>query len=123
MEPRVGIRIGILVTGAVLISGCVEEKPVEKPPIKCVIENCHGLNISCGPNVPEVCTEIYMLGDGCREYASCRIIDGKCQLTKEPEFDECKSCVEKCLEDFKDDATEVFQCESECREKLKEEVA
>ena len=49
---------------------------------KCGIENCHGLNITCGPNIPEVCTENYMLGDCCRRYASCEIIEGECKLVK-----------------------------------------
>jgi len=84
------------------------------PPPECGIENCHGLNITCGPDVPEFCTEIYMLGDKCRKYASCEIIEGECKLVESEKFLECKACVEKCMEDFKNDNAGVFECESEC---------
>lgn len=82
----------------------------------CGIENCHGLDITCGPNIPEVCDMMYMAGDNCRQYASCEIINGKCQLIKSPKFEECKSCVERCKLDFKDDQIKFFKCESKCTE-------
>ena len=67
----------------------------------CGIENCHGLNITCGTNIAKVCTENYAIGDGCRRYASCEIIGGKCQLAKSEKFDTCKSCIEKYLQNSK----------------------
>ena len=81
---------------------------------KCGIENCHGLDLSCGSDVPEACTELYALGDNCRQFADCEVVDGACQLKKEPEFDECVSCVEQCLEDSKDDIADAFECENRC---------
>jgi len=39
----------------VAVSGCTQQK--------CGIENCHGLDITCGSDVPDACTEIYMIGD------------------------------------------------------------
>jgi len=95
------------------------DKPIKLPPQiseKCGIENCHGLDITCGPNVADVCTEIYMAGDNCRRYANCQTIDGQCVLEKTPKFDSCKSCVEKCGIDYKDNQIEFFQCESKCAE-------
>jgi len=83
---------------------------------KCGIENCHGLDITCGPNVSEVCDMMYMAGDNCRQYVGCQIVDGKCQLVKNQKFDLCKSCVEKCSVDFKDDQIKFFECESKCTE-------
>jgi len=80
---------------------------------KCGIENCHGLDIKCGPNIPEVCTAIYKLGDFCRQFASCEIVNGKCQLIKSAEFDECKACVDECS---KLTGSETFDCEHNCRE-------
>lgn len=94
------------------------EKPIQLPPQisgKCGMENCHGLDITCGPNVPDVCTEIYMAGDNCRQYVSCQIVDGGCQLIKTQRFNDCKSCVEKCSVDFEDDQIKFFECESKCR--------
>jgi hypothetical protein len=91
--------------------------PLKSPsPItdKCGIENCHGLDITCGSNVPEACTEIYMAGDNCRQFASCEIIDGDCQLVTTEKFESCKACVEQCEEDYADDQIKFFQCESQC---------
>jgi len=80
----------------------------------CGIENCHGLEIACGPNIPEVCTESYMLGDRCRQYASCKVIDGKCQQIKSEKFQQCRSCVQNCSKDFKNDVLKLWACESRC---------
>ncbi|VVB75045.1 Uncharacterised protein [Candidatus Tiddalikarchaeum anstoanum] len=41
----------LIISILVLISGCTAQK--------CGIENCHGLDITCGPNIPEVCTTLY----------------------------------------------------------------
>lgn len=80
---------------------------------ECGLENCHGLELSCGSNAPEVCAENYELGDFCRQYASCQIIDGRCQLSKSQEFDLCKLCVEDCEKEK--DNQKVFECENGCR--------
>jgi hypothetical protein len=82
--------------------------------IECGMENCHGLEISCGPNIAEVCTMVYMPGDGCRQYANCAVIDGKCQVIIKPEFELCKSCVENCQTQFAEDPEAFFACESDC---------
>ena len=89
---------------------------------KCGIENCHGLDITCGPNIPNVCTEIYMIGDGCRQYAKCEIINGKCQLVQNKKFEDCKSCVEKCSEDFSNDPIKLSQCAYKCAEAEEEQT-
>lgn len=83
---------------------------------KCGLENCHGLELSCGPNVPDVCTFLYQLGDNCRQYAKCEVVNNRCQLITEPKFTQCKSCVEKCLADFKDDPVKTSACEGRCQD-------
>lgn len=93
------------------------EKPIKLPPQisgRCGIENCHGLNITCGPNVPETCDMMYGAGDNCRQYASCQKTNGQCQLVKTNKFDACKSCVERCEQNFKNNQIDLFQCESKC---------
>ncbi len=80
---------------------------------KCGIENCHGLDISCGPNVPDACTAIYMLGDFCREYAKCEVVDGQCTFVESDYFKVCKACVDKCNQKSGQDA---FACEQQCRD-------
>jgi len=57
---------------------------------ECGIENCHG-NIVCGPNVVEICDEMYSEGDICRQYESCKVVDGQCTVERAPEFYSCES--------------------------------
>ena len=83
---------------------------------KCGIENCHGLNITCGPNVPDACSMMYAAGDNCRQFASCQIINDRCNLEKSQKFDSCKACVKKCEQDFLSDQIKFFECESKCAE-------
>lgn len=85
--------------------------PSSSPP-RCGIENCHGLDIVCGPNPPDFCTELYQLGDFCRQFAYCEIVGSNCQLAPDLRFDQCKSCVEKCEQLS---GQEAFECENECR--------
>jgi len=94
-------------------------KPIKLPlqiSGKCGIENCHGLDITCGPNVPEACDMMYMAGDNCRQFVTCQTIDDQCILKKFPKFDNCKACVEKCEQDYPNDQIKFFECESMCVE-------
>lgn len=86
-------------------------RPNKKKTDVCGISNCHGAEVTCGVPV-EMCTMEYALGDFCREFASCYLSNGYCELEKEPEFDSCISCVKKCQEL---DAMSGFECENECR--------
>ena len=90
-----------------------------EPVLKCGIESCHGMDIVCGSNVPDVCTEVYMLGDGCRQFAKCGVIAGQCQSVQSPRFDQCKTCVKKCESDFAKDNAKMFECESGCLQPVK----
>ncbi|NCU42013.1 MAG: hypothetical protein EOM19_04845 [Candidatus Moranbacteria bacterium] len=86
-------------------------------PDSCQALSCHGTDIQCGVQEnPIQCTEIYQIGDSCRQYAHCQMVGGACMLIKEDFFDTCVSCVEKCEEKFagSDDSSEVFLCENSC---------
>jgi len=85
------------------ISGCSQQD--------CDIENCHGLDISCGSNIPDSCTESYGLGDFCRQFAACEIIESECQLVEDQVFEDCKACVNECI-----GLEDPWECESNCRE-------
>jgi hypothetical protein len=94
-------------------------KPIKLPSIiseECGIEQCHGLDITCGPNVPDLCTMMYVAGDSCRQFVNCQNIDGQCTLEKSSRFDMCKNCVEECELNFSDDPVNFFDCESRCAE-------
>lgn len=88
--------------------------PGTKVDNSCEIENCHGLDITCGSDKPDFCTMIYELGDRCRQFASCRIVNGECQLVKSDRFEKCKSCVKKCIEDYRGNPIGITQCEASC---------
>ena len=78
----------------------------------CWIENCHGLDITCGSNVPEVCTAMYELWDNCRKYASCKQVDGECKLEESEDFKNCKACIKKCEENT--NWEDIFECGNKC---------
>jgi hypothetical protein len=88
-----------------------------KKEAKCGIENCHGLDIVCGSSPAEMCTAMYQVGDRCRQFAKCEIIDSSCQLIQNDDFNNCKICVEECINKYADDPNELFLCESSCGEK------
>lgn len=82
----------------------------------CGIENCHGLNIVCGTNVAEVCTMMYQIGDKCRQYATCGVVNGACVQIENVQFITCKACVEQCINNYPNDPDKAFNCENECGE-------
>jgi hypothetical protein len=87
----------------------------EVPPTSvCAVENCHGMDIKCGPNPPQVCDMMYGIGDKCLKYAQCGVQDGRCGQIQNPEFTQCKTCVQKCVDANKNEAIKAFQCESAC---------
>jgi len=92
-----------------------EFSPITCSPGACALETCHGFNnISCGSNPPDVCTEMYEVGDKCLQYAKCGVQNGKCQQIQNPQFTECQSCVQKCIDTNKNDNNKLFECESKC---------
>ncbi len=112
-----GVMIALLIFMLFLIWDSYSSKEKELPLgtlEKCGIEGCHGLDITCGSNIPEICDSSYAAGDNCRQYADCQIIDGTCQLIKNVNFNACKSCIMDCYNIA--DTIEFFKCESECFE-------
>jgi len=82
---------------------------------KCEVENCHGLDITCGSNPPEMCTAMYALGDKCLQYARCGVSNGQCQQFENPQFTQCKTCAQNCEKDNPNDPMKAFECESKCQ--------
>jgi hypothetical protein len=77
----------------------------------CGFTTCHGLDLACGTNPPQVCTMEYALGDKCRQYAYCSGAGGSCRLVTTAAYDQCKACIQKC---GGADTTEIFICEEKC---------
>jgi len=86
--------------------------PTDSRRDNCQITSCHGLDIMCGNEYPQMCTMEYRLGDFCREFASCKTVQGNCQLVESEIFESCKSCVESCTQS---DPIDSFACEDICR--------
>jgi hypothetical protein len=80
----------------------------------CGLTTCHGLDLACGPDFPQVCTMEYRLGDKCRQFVRCDSSGGSCNLVTDPKYTSCKSCVEQCTAKVGSDGTSAFECEAKC---------
>ena len=123
---------GLLLVTALLAAGCtltsggkVTPTPVPIPvtttvpadtpaPSGCGFTTCHGLNLYCGMDAPQMCTMEYRIGDRCRQYARCDAGGGGCRLVIEPKFTACKACVEQCQIAAGADNLAAFSCEEKC---------
>jgi len=108
--------LALMIILVLFIAGCMQQDQ------KCGIEQCHGLEMTCGSDVPDACTEIYKLGDFCRIYFSgCEIVNGICMKVSNTSadilFSKCKLCVSYC--DVFSDPTRAFECEENCRTFMK----
>jgi len=88
-----------------ILAGCAQVS-------ECGIQECHGIDVTCGSNVPEACTLEYRLGDFCRQWAECGIVDGSCELLANEKFEQCGNCVVQCNELV---GVAAFECEEQCR--------
>jgi|SRR3989344_4902350 len=92
----------------------------------CGIEQCHGLEITCGSDVALSCTAIYYPGDFCKQFAVCQLGISGCQLKEDTRFQECKSCLDSCVEELARDQEDPLNegilkyagCESQCRKEV-----
>jgi hypothetical protein len=80
----------------------------------CGFTTCHGLDLACGTNAPQMCTMEYRIGDKCRKYARCDASGGSCKLVIESKFTACKACVERCQIQAGPDSLTAFSCEEKC---------
>lgn len=94
---------------------CAADIQAKKDSIKCGLESCHGLDLKCGNNPPDICSQMYAIGDFCREYAKCEISNGNCVLTKNTRLNSCVICMKACPTK---EAIKHSDCEMECREKI-----
>ncbi len=122
------ILAGLL--GLVFLAGAIfilnnyrlEKKTVNVPveiieeEVACGVENCHGLEVLCGENPARICTMEYRVGDICRQFAGCEVVEGGCQQKKDQRFDLCADCVLQCENDFAEIPDRVLECEALCAE-------
>lgn len=84
---------------------------------ECGVEQCHGMDLTCGEDVPEICTEIYQIGDGCRQYFECEKEGDSCHFVENESFGSCTACVSDCIRNY-EDAEDQFRCEEECKTEI-----
>ncbi|MFA6272060.1 MAG: hypothetical protein WC693_03030 [Patescibacteria group bacterium] len=93
----------------------IDDEGIEEDKENCALETCHGLEIECGNNSPDVCTMMYQIGDKCLQYAQCGVLNGQCQSIKNSQFTQCATCVQDCIDKYTtDSSTRLFECESSC---------
>ena len=101
----------------VIFTGVLQDQTVSAQETNCGLLNCHGVDAACGFDAPQMCDAMYRMGDFCRQYISCQVVDGQCRaVTREP-FETCRACVLEC-EKIKDDPAGAFACESTCRSQV-----
>jgi|WetSurMetagenome_2_1015567.scaffolds.fasta_scaffold96319_2 hypothetical protein len=80
----------------------------------CGVENCHGFTVTCGSNPATACTNEMDAGDRCRQYASCQIVSGSCQLVTESKYDKCANCVKQCQNAYYNNPNQLMDCSQNC---------
>jgi hypothetical protein len=89
--------------------------PADTPALStCGFTSCHGLDLACGMDAPQMCTMEYRIGDKCRQYAHCDTSGGRCTLAFEPKFTACKACADKCQVQAGPDGLAAMTCEEKC---------
>jgi len=109
------LLIGITLVFLACVSVFVYLNPmstIDQNSKECSIEQCHGLDITCGANAPDQCTLEYHLGDFCRMFINCKVSAGICTTVVDDTFALCKDCVESCQQE---DLVDASDCENECR--------
>ncbi len=93
--------------------------PPSSGAVSCGVTNCSGVDVTCGyvkNDEPLMCNASYALGDFCRSYVKCAVVDGSCVPVKDARYEKCATCVRDCTNIS--DPEKAFQCEADCREKI-----
>jgi len=130
MKKPLFLKGMFIVVFGMLISGCTTVGPgpatttttmpvtisTENPDMAdCRLIPCHGLDLTCGPEIQEVCTTVYQLGDKCRQFVHCTVDSiGTCRMVATQNFTPCISCVRACLNLSGNDPSKSFACEETC---------
>jgi len=82
----------------------------------CGVTTCHGLEITCGNAQQVMCTQMYQTGDICLQYAKCALVNGSCEQIPNTKFNNCKNCVQKCIDTYSNsnDYSKLSECEGFC---------
>jgi hypothetical protein len=130
--PYILIVCSIVMVAALFAAGCTSAPPAAPAtpaptpvslsttlatpgPQTCGFTTCHGFDLACGTNAPQVCTTDYQPGDKCRQYAQCSSgSDGSCSLVRSPQYDSCRTCAQNCELRAGADNLAAASCEEQC---------
>ena len=107
------LALAVLIVSIVLLDNFLQQE------LLCGVEQCHGMELTCGKNVPDACTALYQAGDFCRQYfAGCEAVNGICMkkvnASADSQFSVCKTCISDCT-----NSPEAIDCDSKCRDLMK----
>ncbi len=119
---------GLILAALIVAAGCtlnsggnVTPAPVPTTPpamtpgqSACGFTTCHGADLACGTNPPDICTMEYRIGDRCRQYAQCDTGNGSCTLVIGQKFASCKACADRCQIQAGPDNLAALSCEEKC---------
>jgi len=89
--------------------------PADTPVSYCGFTTCHGSDLACSMDAPQICTEEYRVGDKCRQYARCDTSSGGCTLVVTSEkYATCKACADRCQIQAGANSQAAVTCEEKC---------
>lgn len=84
----------------------------------CYVQNCHFSEIndvSCGTsNEPKICTQEFQPTDPCGAYATCKLVNNECVPKDNTRYNECITCVGKCVNIAAGNYTRQDECTISC---------
>ncbi|MFA5332352.1 MAG: hypothetical protein WC342_08240 [Methanoregula sp.] len=82
--------------------------------VVCGAENCHGVTVQCGSNPVDSCTSEINVGDRCRKYATCQVVDNVCQVVTQTPYEKCKACIQSCSDSYFNNPNMLVDCSQKC---------
>jgi len=89
--------------------------PADTPVSYCGFTTCHGSDLACSMDAPQICTADYRVGDKCRQYARCDTSSGGCTLVvTSQKYTTCKACADRCQIQAGANSQAAATCEEKC---------
>ena len=106
------IKFIIILLSIMAVSLCLGN-PTNKE--NCILNKCGGFDLSCENLESFGCAAVYMPGDVCRRFITCKYQDSKCDTIKSDYYDNCVNCFLNC-----EDHKTWNNCTSTCDETFRE---
>lgn len=83
----------------------------------CRTSSCSGFNLKCEVGEPVTCLAVYMPGDVCRKFVSCKASGLSCDAVVSEHYRQCTDCFESCM-----NAVAADNCSSICDQKFRSDI-